>query len=808
LAAVCATSGLTACLLTGSRVLLHPASSAVGFTPSSDYQIMTWSLRWWPWSIGHGVNPFETKLLWPPQGFSTFWMTTIPVPSLLASPLTLTAGPLVAYNVLMLAAIPLAAGAAYLLCIELTGRFWPSFLGGLAFGLCPYMLGHTAAQHLNLAFVFPVPLLVLVAIRYARGRISAARFTMVFALLLLVLLGCSFELFVDFAVVALLASIVVALRRRREPRVVRTGALIAAAYALCLPVIVPIAVLAFSSPHARLNFPTSDYSIDLLNVLVPTPTLLTGGLAESHTVTRNFVGNLGEQDGYLGVPLLAVALLAMRSQRRRGSDLLGLMLLGTLILSFGPLLEVGGRAVLRIPFSPTRLPILDSALPDRMSVFSALAASCLAALWFAGAQSRALRLGVASLVVVSLVPNFRAPVAVPNAWGASNHFSWATGNVTAGFVDRPDWAKAVPRGSRILVLPTGDRTPASYWQTAAQMGFALAVPATPFVPPAIAGNPLMRGMVDDNLWRLEGATLGGARLRAYLLANQISAVVVTKAGRSHWREIVARATDAVAAPLGPVEVYRVSPSLRPLRATGGIASGRARTGAAISAWLSFDGGRAHVRAWLRNPDGGTVPTVTLSSPDADGGWTAASVNAHGRAAVAFTEWRPGKTVLRLADRGNRAWRVSTLDTRKESIFSPQVAVTDDGAVLVAWIGEAKPLRSIRVATITPDGTLGRPLTLATSDGLGIVTLRARRDGRGGVLAWTDSIARESRVRIASSEGTGGWRVATIARTLAPIDRIALTEDATLVRWHLQTAGRAHAWRQAATTDASVAPHTR
>ena len=117
---VCSVSTLAVVLLVGGSVLLHPSAAAVGSNPASDFQIMTWSLGWWPWALLHGVNPLHTSLLWPPSGFSTLWITTIPVPALIASPLTLLAGPLVSYNVLMILAVPLAAGAAYLLCWELT----------------------------------------------------------------------------------------------------------------------------------------------------------------------------------------------------------------------------------------------------------------------------------------------------------------------------------------------------------------------------------------------------------------------------------------------------------------------------------------------------------------------------------------------------------------------------------------------------------------------------------------------------------------------------------------------------------------
>src|SRR5256712_10872922 len=193
----CALSALVACVLVGPGVIVHPSSAAVGLNPASDFQVMTWSLEWWPWAVGHGVDLLHTHLLWPPEGFSTLWMTTIPVPALLAAPLTLTAGPLVAYNALILLSVVLATCAAYLLCRELTDRLSPSPLGGPLFRLFPYMPGHLPGPPSGLPFRFPGPLLALLIVRYVRGRTSGRRFVVGFALLLVVQLGSPFEPFVD-----------------------------------------------------------------------------------------------------------------------------------------------------------------------------------------------------------------------------------------------------------------------------------------------------------------------------------------------------------------------------------------------------------------------------------------------------------------------------------------------------------------------------------------------------------------------------------------------------------------------------------
>ena len=293
-------TGLLSCgafaALVGSRVLIHPGRGVVGFNPSSDYQIMTWSLRWWPWALTHGLNGLHTGLLWAPGGFSTLWITSIPGPALLGLPITLIAGPLAAYNFLMFAAFVLAALAMFLLSYELTESAPASIAAGLVFGLSPYMLGHTLSEHLDLTMVFPLPLLALVVVRFARGRTSGFRPVAAFAGLLLLLTGSAFELTVDLTVlIVVVALATIATPDHLRPVVRRGLALVAAGYAICLPVLIPIAVLALSTAHGAVPHPQSAYAVDLANIVLPTPTLLAGRLHAVQAVTRHFVGTQRSQ---------------------------------------------------------------------------------------------------------------------------------------------------------------------------------------------------------------------------------------------------------------------------------------------------------------------------------------------------------------------------------------------------------------------------------------------------------------------------------------------------------------------------------
>jgi hypothetical protein len=713
LAAVAVLAGVAVFGLVGFGLLVHPGRVVVGRSPSSDFQIMTWSLAWWPWAVRHGVNPLHTGLLWPPNGFSTLWVTSIPVPALLALPLTLVAGPLVAYNALMVAAVVLATGAAYLLCYELTGRVVASSLGASVFGLSPYMLGHTLSEHLNLIFVFPLPLLVLLGVRYARQKTNSRRYVLGSAVLLLILLGSSLELFVDLMlVVAVAATVTLAAAWPQRPLVMRIGARLLLAYAACSPVLIAVAILALSAPHGPVNNSPSNYAADLLNVVVPTPTVLVGMLGSARRVSRHFVGNIGERDGYIGLPLLAVSVLALRAEWRRGAWLAGTVVATAVVLSLGPTLRLAGRPLLGLPFTVAGVPVVGDALPARMSLFATLGLSCLCAVWFARRRSRVVSFAVGALVVGSLLPNFWPPRALHGAWAVSTAFAWSTPQPPVGFVDDARWSRLVGPGSNVLIIPTADRTAASYWQVQAGMQFALAIPETPFSPTQVAASPVVARLVSNVLPQLDGLRFGAARLRAFLGTDRIGTVVVTPWAAPSWRELIRRATSQAPVELEQSLVYRVSRELTPLVVNGEDTFAQsdrrssrtsARTRSRLHAWLHFDGARAHLLVRFETAAHRTT-TATLSSPAGDAESPSVAVNQQGRAAVAFTEWRSSLLRLRVATQTASGWRVATLDRGVLPIWSPRVTITDAGTVLATWVDQAAGVRSRKGAELLAGGS--------------------------------------------------------------------------------------------------------
>jgi uncharacterized membrane protein (UPF0136 family) len=779
-------------LLVGPGVLAHPGRTTVGLNPASDFQIMTWSLNWWPWAIGHGVNPLHTSLLWAPSGFSTLWMTTIPAPALLAAPLTLAAGPLVSYNVLMLLAIPLAAGTAYLLCFELSGSFLASLTGGLLFGLSPYMLGHTLSQHLNLVFVFPLPLVALFCVRYVRRKTRARHFVPIVALLLLLELGSSLELFSDLTLfVAIGLIFALAAGGRLRGRYLRLAGLLALAYVVLLPVLVPIALYALGGAHGALRFAPASYAVDAANLIVPTPTLLAGALHGVRAVTVHFVGNIGEQDGYLGVPLILLALVALVREWRRGAWLAGALLLCALLFSFGPTLTVAGHPLLGLPFALAHLPVFSDALPARLSLFAALCAAVLAALWLGRTRHRWLRLGVLVLVAASLLPNFWPPDRLPGAWAISSRFAYST-TVQPGFVADPVWRRLISPGASVLVLPTGDRTAASWWQVESGMRFDLAVPGTPFAPPAIAAEPIVQALVNNNLSALTGTPLAAARLRAFLLADHVSAVLVTSHASEGWENVVARATAARPTLLGTAKLYNVDAGLRPLVLSSDRRTWR-RGGSILKAWLAFDGQRGQVRVYYRARRAGAGHMMTLSSAGADAYGLSVAVGRRGQAAVAFTEYLGGQVYLRVATLAGH-WQTSTLDQGSQAIVSPRVAILRSGGAVLSWIDEADPMWIQRAAALTPAGKLTQSVTLDTASGIGGGALRAV--GGRAFIAFSDTVASETRVLLATFGGHGWSQPTTLLTSLSSVSRVSFgAGDPPLVRWTVRAPGAGRVVRE-------------
>src|SRR5918911_2708002 len=102
-------------------------------------------MRWMTYAIGHGTDPLFSDLVWAPDGANLAWVTSLPGPALVMSPITAVFGPVAAVNVLTILAPALAGWAAFLLLREVTARTAPAIVGAAVFGLSTYVGQHMRA---------------------------------------------------------------------------------------------------------------------------------------------------------------------------------------------------------------------------------------------------------------------------------------------------------------------------------------------------------------------------------------------------------------------------------------------------------------------------------------------------------------------------------------------------------------------------------------------------------------------------------------------------------------------------------------
>jgi hypothetical protein len=389
-------------LVTIGRHTLHHPGDAHLDQLSMDPNFYTWSLQWWPYAIGHGLDPLFSHLIRAPAGHSLIWVTTVPPIALLATPLTLAVGPIAAFNLLTAVALPLSAWAAFVLCRRLTKKFWPAMAGGAVFGFSAYEMNHVAAGQLNLTYSLLLPLLGYLIVLWREGAIGSRTFVVVAGITMAVQFYLFLETFADLtailAVAAVLGLAVAGRARRAEVR--RLVTCLGCAYGVALLLALPYLVYALTVRAPRLR---ADTNLDLLSLIVPRPTRTTGVSWLHHLALGPIPVSAA---GYVGVPLLVLTVLfAISGWHSRFVRFLVCMLAFIVVASLGPALYFDGGRVVTLPWSPLwRLPIVRNAYPSRLMLFAYLTLAVMAAVWLARpATKNWLRAALGVLVIAALV---------------------------------------------------------------------------------------------------------------------------------------------------------------------------------------------------------------------------------------------------------------------------------------------------------------------------------------------------------------------------------------------------------------------
>lgn len=386
----------------GRYLVMQPLGDAHLDQVSQDPNFYTWCLQWWPYAIGHGLNPFFSHMVRAPAGHSLAWVTAIPPIAILAAPLTLTAGPIVTFNLLVIMAPPLAAWAAFVLCRRITRKFWPSLAGGAVFGFSAYEMNHIAAGQLNLTYSLLLPILAYLVVIWRQGAIGTRAFVVLAGLTMAVQFYLFLETFADLTAVLAVSLVVgfVAVGRARRPEVLRMARYVGYAYAIAIVLALPYLAYALTVKAPVLH---ADTNLDLASLVIPRPTTTTR-IAWLYELARGPIPVSAA--GYVGIPLLVVAvLLAVTGWSSRLVRFLAGMLAFVVLASLGSSLRVGGGQLFAFPWARIwQLPIVRNAYPSRLMLFAYLALAVMTALWLARPQAkRWLRVSLGVLVVAALV---------------------------------------------------------------------------------------------------------------------------------------------------------------------------------------------------------------------------------------------------------------------------------------------------------------------------------------------------------------------------------------------------------------------
>jgi hypothetical protein len=456
-------------LLTIGWYPLSDPSRVCACSANTDPATYMWALAWWPHAILHGLNPFFSHYVWAPTGANITRSATIPTAALALSPVTELFGPVVAYNVLNVLSVTLAAFTAYLLCRRITGREWPALAGGYLFGFGSFELAQVV-NHPNISLILLIPVMVHLALARADREISARRYIVALAAVLAAQAGLSSEILAT-AVVMGLILLLCSLRLAPASHRARVAPLITETIAACWLtglLISPFLYYALIQGGTQQEWPLADgYGLDLLNPLFPTQVNLLGGHA-FHALSSTFeFGNPSEADGYLSLPvLIAFIVWFFRTRRRFLARILMLAAGVSFLAALGSHLHVAGIRTVGLPFDWVKtLPVFRLTTPSRIAVYTGLAFAVGVSVWLAE-PSRRLRGIPARWIVFALSAAMLFPHVATGLWGGTEpNPAFFSGNA---------YRRYLTRGETVLVMPYGWNGDSMLWQ--AETGFYFRMP--------------------------------------------------------------------------------------------------------------------------------------------------------------------------------------------------------------------------------------------------------------------------------------------------------------------------------------------
>lgn len=417
-----------------SRILVSPVSTyQSGDGPDVDQA--TWFMRNAATAVRHFRLPaLMTTALNAPHGVNLMWNTSLLLPGVVLSPVTLLFGPQAALTVLLVIGFAGSAASMFYVLRRWHASPLAAALGGALYGFSPALV-NSGIGHYPLVLAILPPLMIDRVLRLVTGQGRPVRNGIWLGLMAAAQIFISEEALLDAVIAAGLLLIVLALSRPREvrPRVrpTATGLGTAAVVGLVLSArglwvqFHGVAAKGASAPtiisyHGRLT------NLGTLPIAFVNPS--EGVLAHTPGMGRlanNYPQGLPEYLAYLGIPLIIVLLLAIvRFWRVLPIRVAGVtcLLLEWLGMGAKPIQPHLTLPSFLLPWSLVQhLPVINGMVPDRLAI---LADGCAAAVlafsldlarsrryapfsrWLAGAP---IATGIAVLALLPLVPAPYAP---------------------------------------------------------------------------------------------------------------------------------------------------------------------------------------------------------------------------------------------------------------------------------------------------------------------------------------------------------------------------------------------------------------
>jgi hypothetical protein len=402
------------------RLWADPASRVVAGNPH-DADLFAWFMRYAAMAVRHGRLPaLITAGMNAPQGINLMWNPPLLLPAVLLAPVTGLFGPQVSLTVLTTVGFAGSATAMFWVLRRWRVSIGAAALAGAMYGFSPALL-QSAMSHYNLQLAILPPLIIDAGLRLAvgqpattddrdgdspppaqqrrmrwLGRLPApVRAGAWLGLLVAAELFISEEIALSTALAGLLlvAGLTAARPRAAARRLGPAAAGLVVAAGVTLALAGPALWTQFHGPltqHGAL-FPPDYYANDLTSFVTPQSSLFFHTAASAAAAAR-YQGGAAEYLAYLGWPLIIMLGLATLGcwGRPAGRALaLTFVLLEAFSLGGHPLVSGTAHPAVNLPWHwIERLPVVATALPDRLSILAGGAAAALLALGIDAARAR------------------------------------------------------------------------------------------------------------------------------------------------------------------------------------------------------------------------------------------------------------------------------------------------------------------------------------------------------------------------------------------------------------------------------------